>query len=296
MAIGDFIPEIWSARLRMHMDKKLVYAQPSVVNRDYEGEITQRGDTVHIQRVGEVTVKDYTPNTDMDAPERPDGTTVALTIDESWYWNIAIDDVDKVQTNVALLDRFAERAGYAMANKVDSAVAAVMVAGAGASLKIGTSAAPVEIAASGGDYTLYSAAVEARKRLDKANAPDDERWIVIPPDLESAALLDPNFVSADSEIGASEQRSGLIGRVAGFDVMKSNNAPTITKTGGATYDSYAVLYGAGNYGTTHADQIAAVEAYRIEAQFGDGIKGLNVWGTDVVESSTVGLIAADKGA
>ena len=137
MAITNFIPEIWSARLLRHLDSLLVYAQPTVVNKDYEGEISQAGDTVHIQKVGDVTVKEYDRNTDIDSPERPDGTTVALTIDEQWYWNIAIDDVDAVQVNVPLLDRFAERAARAMAVQVDSAVASVILAGAGIEVNSG---------------------------------------------------------------------------------------------------------------------------------------------------------------
>jgi N4-gp56 family major capsid protein len=294
MAIDAFIPEIWSARLLRHLDKRLVYAQPTVVNRDYEGEISGGGDVVHIQKVADVTVKSYSKNTDMAVPDRADGSTVPLTIDESWYWNIAIDDVNKVQANVAVLDRFAERAGFAMASKIDSAVAAVMVANAG--IDLGTSGAPKTVQATGGDYTLYTLAVELRRLLDNNNAPNDGRWIVIPPDLEKAALLDPLFVSAASETGAGTQRTGSIGTIAGFDVLKTTAVPTITKTGGATYDSWGVLFGAGNYGTTHANQVVETEAYRIERQFGDAVKGLNVWGTDVVEADTVGCAVVSKGA
>ena len=291
MAISNFVPEFWSTRLLRHLDSRLVYAQPTCVNRDFEGEISQAGDTVHIQKVGAVTAKAYTTNTDMAAPERPDGSTVALTIDEQWYWNIAIDDVDKVQVNVPLLDRYTERAGRAMAVKVDSAVAATMVAGAG--IDIGTSAAPVDVGnALGDDYTLYELAVEQRRLLDNNVAPEDGRWMVIPPDLESSALLDPNFVPA----GADAQRTGMIGTIAGFDVLKTTAVPTITKTGGATYDSWAVLFGAGNYATTHANQILHTEAYRIEKQFGDALKGLNVWGTDVIEATTLGCSVVSKGA
>lgn len=293
MAIDIFKHEIWSARLLRHLDANLVYAQPTCVNKDYEGEITQAGDTVHINKVTAPTIKAYTPNTDMDAPQRPDGTTVSLTIDDEWYWNIAIDDVDKVQVNVALLDAYAERAGQAMAVKVDTAVAATQLAGAGITSGLGTSAAPIKVGNAGGDaYTVYEMAVELRRRLNNANAPMQGRWFVIPPDLEASVLLDPNFVPAGDDI----QRTGQIGRIAGFDVLMTTAVPTVTKTGGATYDSWGVIFGAGNYATTHANQLAELEAYRIERQFGDGLKGLNVWGTDVIEPATLGRILVDKQA
>ena len=37
MALDNFIPEIWSARLLKHLDEDLVFKQ--LVNTDYEGEI-----------------------------------------------------------------------------------------------------------------------------------------------------------------------------------------------------------------------------------------------------------------
>ena len=66
MAISVFIPTIWSARLLEHLDKAHVYA--GLVNRDYEGEIRNYGDTVKIQQIGDITVKSYTKNTDIAAP------------------------------------------------------------------------------------------------------------------------------------------------------------------------------------------------------------------------------------
>lgn len=38
MAIDNFIPTVWSARLLKNLQKTLVYGQPGVINRDYEGE------------------------------------------------------------------------------------------------------------------------------------------------------------------------------------------------------------------------------------------------------------------
>jgi N4-gp56 family major capsid protein len=290
MAFTVFVPEIWTARLLRHLDASLVHAQPSLTNRNFEGEISKYGDTVHIQKVGNPTIKAYVTNTDMAAPERPDGTDDTLTIDEQAYFNVAIDDVNAVQAKPAVFDAWCQRAGRKMAEEVDSAVAAVKVAGAG--IDIGTAADPTTIGNSGSeDYTFYELCVEARRLLDNNDAPTDGRWIVIPPDVEATVLLDPQFIVA----GADAQRTGLIGRVAGFDVLKTTAVPTIEGTGGAN-DSWGVLFGAGNYATTHANQLIKLEAYRIEKQFGDALKGLNVWGTDVLEPETLGCVLVDKGA
>lgn len=56
MAISTFIPTIWEARLLAHLDKALVYG--NLCNRDYEGDIRNYGDTVKINQIGNVEVKD----------------------------------------------------------------------------------------------------------------------------------------------------------------------------------------------------------------------------------------------
>lgn len=68
MSIATFIPKIWDARLQAHLDKAHVFA--NLVNRNYEGVITGQGDTVHINQIGDITVKDYTKNAAIDAPEK----------------------------------------------------------------------------------------------------------------------------------------------------------------------------------------------------------------------------------
>ena len=53
MAVTTFIPQVWSARLLAHLDKAHVLT--NLVNRDYEGEIRQYGDTVKITQIGDIT-------------------------------------------------------------------------------------------------------------------------------------------------------------------------------------------------------------------------------------------------
>ena len=48
--VDNFIPEIWAARILASLKKSHIFGQPGVINRDYEGEITQAGDTVTTRR------------------------------------------------------------------------------------------------------------------------------------------------------------------------------------------------------------------------------------------------------
>jgi len=64
-----FIPTVWAARLLTALEKSLVYGQANVSNRDYEGEIREAGNTVKIGSIGDVTIGNYTKDTDITAPE-----------------------------------------------------------------------------------------------------------------------------------------------------------------------------------------------------------------------------------
>ena len=67
MAIANFIPQVWSARLQENLHKALVFG--ALCNRNYEGDIAQWGDTVHINALNDITVKAYDPATDIEDPE-----------------------------------------------------------------------------------------------------------------------------------------------------------------------------------------------------------------------------------
>ena len=63
MAVDDFIPELWTAKILVALRKKAVAGQ--LVNRDYEGEIRRAGNTVNITSINDVTISDYTEHTDI---------------------------------------------------------------------------------------------------------------------------------------------------------------------------------------------------------------------------------------
>lgn len=283
MAIDQFVPELWSARYLRHLDAALRYAQPGIINRNWEGQIAQAGDTVHIFQVADPTVKTYTPGTDMDAPERPDGTTKVLTVDKFRYFNIAIDDVNRRQA-MGIFDQYSQRAARQMRETVDADTGAVMVAGAGVS--VGTDAAPVTVKADGtGDYTPYQFFVELGKALDDEDAPEQDRWVVVNPALKAEIVQDNKYVDA----GGAITRNGQIGDIAGFTVVMTTSVPTSPGSGGAPVANDKIVAGAGDYATTFANQLTENEAYRIERQFGDGWKGLEVWGSKVVEPETLAV-------
>lgn len=275
MSITRFRPEIWSAQLLVALRKALVYAGPSVVNRDYEGEIQQAGDTVRITSIGRPTVGTYVPNSTVITPEELTDAQRTLVIDQAKYFAFKVDDVDARQAKGNVIPQAMSEAAYALADVIDQYVASLytQVAAANALGTIAvTAATPTDF------YDLVL--VPLKVRLDEANVPADGRWIVVPPWLEGRALRDNRFVRVNESGSDTALRNGQVARAAGFDIMLSNNAPLVTG------DDYAVLAGR-NSAISFAEQINKTVAYRPEASFADAVKGLTLYGAKVIRPESI---------
>lgn len=285
MAVTTFIPELWNARLLYALEK--AHVATNLVNRNYEGEISNHGDTVHINTIGAITVKSYTKNTDIDAPETLTTTDQTLVIDQAKYFNFQVDDVDKVQAAGELVDTAMGRAAYALADVSDAYLLGVIAAGAAAGNTIGSAAAPIALTAS----NVYENIVKLKTKLDKANVPNTGRTIVVPPDVHSLLLLDDRFAKSTATAGQEALINGLVGRIAGFDVYMSNNVKTGigTDTGKTPYFEITAQI---TDATTYAEQIIKTEAYRMESRFADAVKGLHVYGAKVTDGTKIAKILA----
>ena len=281
MAIDNFIPEVWSATLLDNLDKAHVYG--ALVNRDYEGDISKFGDTVHINQVGPVTLFDYTKNVDMTAVETLTDATQSLLIDQAKGFNFQIDSIDKAQQNPKIMGKAMQRAAYAVSDASDGFIASLH-SGVNAANIIGLGNDTVPVVPVKTD--IYNYFTQASKLLDEANVPSDGRWVVIAPWLLKLLRDSGEFLS-DTAMGDVVKSTGKIGMVAGFDVYMSNNVPN---TAGAKYKIIFGYEGA----ITYANQITELEAYRPEARFGDAVKGLHVYGGKLVQDYGIAVGTFNK--
>jgi len=278
MALDGFIPEIWSARLLSHLDKDLVFKQ--LVNTDYEGEISNYGDTVRINQVGDVTIKDYTRNANMEDPDELGGAQQVLSIDQSKYWNVQVDDLDKAQQNPKLVDQVAARAAYAIGNTIDSYIAGFH---ANAGIELDNGGSGYTVGSGSGEKNAYDLVVEIGVELDENNVPAFGRWLVMPPWFHGMLLKADEYKLAFADYKAK----GLIPEIAGIKILKSNNIKTAST-------SHYLLAGT-SLAISYAGQLAKIEAYRMEKRFADGLKGLYLYGAKVVLPNALAKIVAIKG-
>lgn len=265
MAITNFIPEVWSAAILEALRAKLVF--PSLCNRDYEGDIREAGDTVHITGYNDVTVHKYTRGQAITVDDATDKEAAVLKIDQSDYFAFKVNDLDKTQAKADLTGKFTNSAAYNMMKNVENYISNLM------DTAVST---PAKTVAVGTPADAYLAVVEAGRKLDVQNVPDEGRWLVVSPDFYALLLQDSRFIEG-TEAGHNTLLNGVVGQVRGFTVVKSNNVPRKS----ASPDTQSILAGT-NAAVTFAQQVSKVEAMRMQTDFADMVRGLDLYGAKVI--------------
>lgn len=273
MSFNKFKPEIWSPLLLVALRKNLVYSV--FTNRDYEGEIAEAGDTVRITSVGRPTIANYVPGVTVITPETVADTQRTLVVDQSKYFAVGVDDVDKRQAMGGIMDQLKDEATFGFADVVDQYLASFYTSIQSAN-QLGSKTVSIATPTQAYDNVL----VPLKVQLDKANVATKGRSVVITPDMHGVLLRDSRFVKVNESGSTEGLREGMVGRASGFDILLSNNAPNTTG------NEFAVIAG-NNRAITFAEQINKVEAYRPQSSFSDAVKGLLLYGAKNVRPDSL---------
>jgi len=273
MGIENFNPSVWSAKLFVRLRKALVFA--SLVNNDYEGEITGMGDSVRINEIGSITISDYTKYNSISW-QKLTGAQKILTIDQARTFSFVIDDIDTAQQNPKVMNAAMDEAAYAVADEIDKYIAGLWTdAGITNATNLGTPSAAKSVSAGNVIQTI----TYMGRYMSENNVPEGNRYLVVKPWVHQKLLL-----AEVGGIGASAVpkvfddgalTSGYVGDALGFRVILSNNL--VNDANGATavmaFNRSAISY---------AGQISKIQAVNREDYFDAGVKGLYVFGAKVV--------------
>jgi len=279
----EFIPTVWAARLLVALDKALIYGQTNVSNRDYEGEVKKAGNTVKIASIGDVSIGDYTKDTDIGDPETLSDEEQTLLIDNAKYFNFYVDSIDRAQQNVNVLDEAMRRSAWRLREASDTFLAETMDAAVPAGNKIGTTGAPKVPTKD----DAYEYLVDLGVLLDEQNVPTTGRFVIVPAWFHGLLLKDDRFVRSGTAAGDRKLANGEVGEAAGFTILKSNSVPNTTGT------KYKIIAGH-SIATAYVEQIVDVQTYKPEKRFGDAVKGLHVYGAKVVRPTALACLIANK--
>lgn len=291
---GNFIPEIWAGKMIENFYDATVLAQIS--NTDYEGEIRQFGDTVNIRTTPEITIRDYVKGQTL-VVENPDKPKIQLLIDKGEYFSCVEDDVDKVQSDIVLMDLWSKDASERMKIKIDQRVLTDILPGVDAfnkgatagrisgAFNLGTTASPISVTKDGASSTVsvVDLLVDMGTVLDEANAPEQGRYVVIP--AKMAGLIKKSELKDASLTGDSVTplRNGRLGMIDRFTVYVSHN---ISRSGTGSSTKYNIIAGH-KMGFTFASQMTNMETLRAQSTFGNIIRGLQVYGYKVTKGEAL---------
>lgn len=292
---GSFIPTLWSAKLNQKFYKSTVFGE--IANTSYEGEISGLGDKVVINNRPDITISDYQVGTSLSY-QVPAPSTVELPIDRAKYFAFQVNDVVEHQSQPKLMDMFSDDAAMQMKIAIDTSVLLgtatkqgiwndVPAANQGATAgeisggyNLGTATAPVTLTANNVLATLTALAGV----LDEQNIPETERWLLIDP-LTRQILMQSNLAQAQfMGDDKSMVRNGKIGMIDRFTVYVTNNLPKAAATqdyfgAAAAGTAKRRLIMAGHKSAvTFASQMTKMETVRNPSDFGDYVRGLNVYG------------------
>jgi len=286
---GNFIPEIWSGKLIENFYDATVLA--AISNTDYEGEIKNHGDTVNIRTTPELTINDYVKGQTLTV-ENPDKPKLQLLIDKGKYFAAVEDDVDKVQSDILLMDTWSKDASERMKITIDTDVLTNMLTDIDSlnkGLTAGRISGDIDLGVAGTPNALTTSNVIAEiinhgTVLDEANAPESGRFMVIPAKMGGLIKQSDLKDASITGDGSSPLRNGRLGMIDRFEIFVSHNLYKSST-------EYSIISGH-KMGLTFASQMTNMETLRSESTFGDIIRGLQVYGFKVVkpEALTVGII------
>lgn len=237
--------------------KNLCYKGPIL------GEITKKGDVLHIAGVGRPTVRDYTPGTDITL-ENKTSYNQDLYIDQAKYVNVEVDRVEGRQAQGKVFNTEVREAKRALAQTMDEYLAGFYdQAGMAIENKTCTSA------------SILSTLAEAEQGLLEADVPfEEKKFLVISPAVYTKLVLGKIVFQQSNEEVLGK---GFKGSYLNFNVFVSNS---IKKEDDGTNHCMAFS----SQAIALAEQIppSMIERYKPEKTFADAFKALHLYGATVI--------------
>ena len=261
---NNFIPELWSDEVIGAYKSNLVTAN-LVTKLSHKG---KKGDTIYIPVPARGAASAKAANTQVTLSAATN-TAVTVTINKHYEYSKLIEDIAEVQSLASMRKFYTDDAGFALATQVDTDLVTLWEGFQGGTVA-GANAAAWEKAVIGSvGTTLYTgnssnaaditdAGIRAMiLKLDNANVPMDNRYIVMPP-IAANDLLGINRFTEQQFIGNGEAiKTGKIGMIYGVDVYISSNCPTTT-TGDTATDRVGCLF--------HKDALVLAEQVGVRSQ------------------------------
>ena len=291
-----FVPEIFSKKIQNFFRKSSVIE--AITNTDYAGEISAFGDTVNIIKEPVITVAAYTRAASTSKQFLTD-QELTLVIDKANSFKFIVDDIEERLSHINFASVGASSAAYTLKDTMDSEVLSTMFAGVstsspdhrlggdgnGSALASFSANDPLDMGNVSGELSPLKIMARMARLLDDSQVPEEGRWFVAKPEFyEELADTESKLMSSDFNQGDGGVRNGLVasGQIRGFSMYKSSNVPATT---GSTATGQCL--GGHISSTATAQSILNIETLRDTDTFGDIVRGLHVYGRQVLRDDAI---------
>lgn len=266
------VPELWAKELQENRVNNLVMW--SLIDGRYSSEISQKGDTLHINFLDEVT-DDTSTNSAVSGLtiDGLDTDQVDLLIDRYIRKVLGVQDVLKAQSAYEFRAPYTARLGRYLDRAMDEEVMRKAVAGAGSTITV-----------TGNTNTTLGFAdiVKAASLLDAANVPQEGRSLVINGYGLGDLRTVPEFTAykETGETGLVKSATGFVGEIYGMKVFISNAVTTADSKYSFLMLQKSAIIGA-------AQSVPSFEADRDKVDGIDFIAGAELFGVKVLRADHI---------
>lgn len=265
MAYQNFIPEIWNEFINRELEKKLVFAEDC--NRQYEGNVKQKGDSVRILGIGKPTITTTTnKNITLEDAETVEDKAITMPIQQIAHFNYMIDDIDKRQAVGGVMEALSAETSYGLANVMDKYIADLAKH---TDAKLFKEDAPVQIT----EANILVTVDEVLQKLYENNvAPNSDITLTVPPWFYM--MMKRAYTDLDTK-NSEMIRNGRVGEYAGATIKMSNNV-AVGENGASLIQAKT------NKAIAFVNPMTHTEPYRPEKRFSDAVKGFVLYDAKIV--------------
>lgn len=282
MAISNFIPQVWNETIQRGLERDCVFVEDC--NRQYEGNVSKAGDTVHILGVGKPTIKTIDRekangyNGNIDDAERIADNEVTMVIDQVRYFNYEIGKIERAQAIGGLMDAYTKETSEALANTIDKYIANFVLDESVTKL---FDTAPKVVAndnAGSGEMGVLdimdAAILKMRERDISASTK-----IVIDASPRFVSLLRKAYILRNTD-NSEMMKNGKVGMYGNVIIKESNNVAR-------SDDGIDNIMIRTPRAIAYAQPLTFTKAYEPEKKFTDAVKGFILFGGKIVRSEEI---------
>lgn len=272
MAYTNFIPEVWEESINRELERACVFVEDC--NRQYEGLVSKKGDTVHILGIGKPTIHTLereNASGDIAGAEEVQDNSIPLKIDEIRYFNYKVGDIDKAQAVGGLMDALSKETAEGMANEMDK-----FVANMATDENVPKLTGDAMVATKENVLDILDDAIQKLQENDV----NVGNGVVVTVSPRFYKLFKQAYISKDTD-NSGELKNGKVAMYGNVTVKLSNN---VCKTDGGATDNIMIRT---KRAIAFVNPLTHTEAYRPEKSFADAVKGFALFDGKVVRPKEI---------